>query len=103
MQTVLEQQNNIYAEGACVGQDKDYLFFSDRPDELAQAQAICDTCPVKIQCLLRPWIAKRTGACGVVSSSGMASRSTASGAAVVPARPTPALCSRRTVRTCGNW
>ena len=27
------------------------MFFSDRPDELAQAQAICDTCSVKIQCL----------------------------------------------------
>ena len=50
MQTVLDTKN-IYVEGACSGQGENHLFFSERPNELARAQAICDTCSVKIECL----------------------------------------------------
>ena len=50
MQTVLNTKN-IYVEGACSGRGEHHLFFSERPEELARAQAICDNCPVRIQCL----------------------------------------------------
>lgn len=51
MQTVLEVKRNIYQEAACSGKGVNHLFFSERPDELVQAQSICDTCDVKIHCL----------------------------------------------------
>lgn len=42
---------DIYAEGLCVGADVADLFFSEKVDELAQAQAMCARCPVKLKCL----------------------------------------------------
>ena len=50
MQAVLNRVN-IYIEGACTGRGESDLFFSERPDELARAQAICGDCPVRIECL----------------------------------------------------
>ena len=50
MQTVIEEKN-IYIEGACSGSGDSHLFFSERPDELAQAQAMCGGCSVRIECL----------------------------------------------------
>ena len=50
MQTVLDTKN-IYVEGACSGSGDGHLFFSERPEELARAQAICGVCPVQIECL----------------------------------------------------
>ena len=50
MQTVLKDKQ-IYSEAACSGQGANNLFFSERPEELAQAQALCETCSVRIQCL----------------------------------------------------
>ena len=47
MQTVLEI--NIYLEGACAGSGESHLFFSERPAELAAAQAICGACPVQLE------------------------------------------------------
>jgi len=50
MQAVLETVN-IYTEGACAGRGDSDLFFSERPDELARAQVICEECPVRLECL----------------------------------------------------
>ncbi len=50
MQTALESRN-IYTEGACSGSGDDHLFFSELPEELARAQAICQGCSVRIECL----------------------------------------------------
>ena len=41
----------VYELGNCVGSEQNHLFFSDRPDELAQAQGICADCPVQLPCL----------------------------------------------------
>ncbi len=43
--------NAIYQFGRCVASGKEDLFFSERPDELAQAQAVCLECVVRIDCL----------------------------------------------------
>ena len=43
--------NEIYEQGSCVGSGQNDLFFSDLPQELAQAQAICGGCPVQLPCL----------------------------------------------------
>jgi WhiB family redox-sensing transcriptional regulator len=43
--------NEIWTKGNCVGSGQHELFFSDRPDELALAQAICAPCEVRLQCL----------------------------------------------------
>jgi WhiB family redox-sensing transcriptional regulator len=49
--TTIRNQIDIYAEGACAGSDSSDLFFSDRAEELAQAQDICRRCPVQTECL----------------------------------------------------
>ena len=41
----------IYRHGRCTEEGSHELFFSDRPSELAAAQAICGGCPVRIACL----------------------------------------------------
>ncbi len=41
----------LYDRGLCVGGSSSDLFFSDRVDELGQAQAICRECPVQLECL----------------------------------------------------
>ncbi len=43
--------NDIYREGRCTGGEHHHLFFSDRPEELAQAQVLCAECPVQLACL----------------------------------------------------
>ena len=43
--------NTIYQQGICINTDQNDMFFSDRPDEMAQAQAVCFRCPVRINCL----------------------------------------------------
>jgi WhiB family redox-sensing transcriptional regulator len=37
--------------GRCSGEGSHELFFSEKPAELAAAQRICGTCPVRVQCL----------------------------------------------------
>lgn len=41
----------VYDKGRCVGSGRSEWFFSDRPDELAAAQRICQGCPVRLACL----------------------------------------------------
>lgn len=41
----------IYEIGRCVSSGRNDLFFSERPEELAQAQAMCMECAVRLQCL----------------------------------------------------
>ncbi|MDP3983563.1 MAG: WhiB family transcriptional regulator [Acidimicrobiia bacterium] len=43
--------NQILRQGKCVGSGQHELFFSERPDELAAAQAICAQCAVRLACL----------------------------------------------------
>lgn len=43
--------HEIYTQGRCTGGDFHHLFFSERPDELARAQALCAECPVQLRCL----------------------------------------------------
>ena len=43
--------NAIYENGRCVSSGRNDLFFSERPDELAQAQSICMECTVRLDCL----------------------------------------------------
>lgn len=43
--------NEIYEYGLCVEADVADLFFSEDVGELAQAQAICGECPVRLDCL----------------------------------------------------
>ncbi len=43
--------NEIYERGLCVDGDQGDLFFSEHPDELTAAQAICFRCTVRIGCL----------------------------------------------------
>jgi WhiB family redox-sensing transcriptional regulator len=43
--------NEILKQGRCVGSGQNDLFFSDRPDDLAAAQALCRECHVAIPCL----------------------------------------------------
>jgi WhiB family redox-sensing transcriptional regulator len=41
----------IQEEGRCREEGSHWLFFSDRPSKLAQAQAICARCSVRVKCL----------------------------------------------------
>lgn len=41
----------LQADGRCSEEGSHELFFSERPAELAQAQAICGRCPVRSKCL----------------------------------------------------
>lgn len=41
----------ILNQGNCVGTGQHELFFSERPQDLAAAQAICSSCPVQLRCL----------------------------------------------------
>lgn len=43
--------NQKLKNGNCVGSGQHELFFSERPDELAAAQAICAQCAVRLPCL----------------------------------------------------
>jgi WhiB family transcriptional regulator, redox-sensing transcriptional regulator len=43
--------DQIYDRGRCVDSGKNHLFFSERPDELAAAQALCMECEVRLACL----------------------------------------------------
>jgi len=43
--------NDIYQRGECVSSGKHDLFFSERPVDLAGAQALCGRCPVRLPCL----------------------------------------------------
>lgn len=43
--------NEIYERGLCVEGGRGDLFFSEKPDELTAAQAICFRCTVRIGCL----------------------------------------------------
>ncbi len=42
---------DIYQNGICSRSGRHDLFFSDRPEELALAQAMCARCPVQRECL----------------------------------------------------
>lgn len=48
MKTLLRE---LQEEGRCSEEGSHELFFSERPSELAQAQAICGRCPVRSKCL----------------------------------------------------
>jgi len=41
----------IQEDGRCREEGSHWLFFSDDPAELAEAQAICDRCVVRVKCL----------------------------------------------------
>jgi WhiB family redox-sensing transcriptional regulator len=41
----------IYQRGRCIDSGRHELFFSERPTDLAEAQAICAGCEVRIRCL----------------------------------------------------
>ncbi len=41
----------VLSRGKCVGSGQHELFFSERPEQLAAAQAMCSECPVRIACL----------------------------------------------------
>lgn len=43
--------NQVLSKGRCVGSDRHDLFFSERPEELAAAQAMCSECSVRVACL----------------------------------------------------
>lgn len=43
--------NSLQQSGRCRDGNHHHLFFSQRPSELAQAQSLCQQCPVRIQCL----------------------------------------------------
>jgi WhiB family redox-sensing transcriptional regulator len=43
--------NKMLRQGNCVGSGRHDLFFSDRPEELAEAQTLCFDCRVRIPCL----------------------------------------------------
>lgn len=43
--------NDIFRRGACVASGKHDLFFSENPADLAEAQALCGECSVRIACL----------------------------------------------------
>ncbi len=45
------KRNLIMREGRCVDAGAHEIFFSERPDELAAAQALCAECSVRIKCL----------------------------------------------------
>jgi WhiB family redox-sensing transcriptional regulator len=41
----------VLSRGRCVGSGQHELFFSERPEQLAAAQALCGECPVRVACL----------------------------------------------------
>lgn len=41
----------LQQQGRCSQEGSHELFFSEKPTELAEAQRICASCPVKVQCL----------------------------------------------------
>lgn len=41
----------VYEQGRCAGSGDHDLFFSERPEELAAAQGICQGCRVRLRCL----------------------------------------------------
>ena len=43
--------NQVMSKGRCVGSGRHELFFSERPEDLAAAQAMCDECSVRVACL----------------------------------------------------
>ena len=43
--------NELRNKGQCVGSGKHHLFFSEKAEELAAAQGICHSCPVRLPCL----------------------------------------------------
>lgn len=43
--------DKVLNNGNCVDSGKNHLFFSERPQELTAAQALCDACSVRIECL----------------------------------------------------
>jgi WhiB family redox-sensing transcriptional regulator len=43
--------HDIYERGRCVESGHHEIFFSDRAEDLAAAQAICSGCEVRIPCL----------------------------------------------------
>ena len=43
--------NEIYEQGLCVEGGQGDLFFSEYPEELTAAQAVCFRCTVRIECL----------------------------------------------------
>jgi WhiB family transcriptional regulator, redox-sensing transcriptional regulator len=47
----IRKVNQVLKNGSCVGSGQHELFFSERPDELAAAQAICAQCSVRMACL----------------------------------------------------
>jgi len=48
---VNSQLQQLQEHGRCSEQGSHELFFSEKPSELAEAQRICDGCPVRVQCL----------------------------------------------------
>lgn len=44
-------RESIYKQGACKGGEHHELFFSEQPTDLAAAQRICSSCPVRVGCL----------------------------------------------------
>ena len=45
------QLKTLHDHGRCRQEGLHELFFSERPSDLAEAQMICEECPVKVQCL----------------------------------------------------
>ena len=99
MKTHLRQLQEL---GRCSSEGSHELFFSEKPAELAAAQRICGTCPVRVQCLE---IALRDGhEWGVWGgvTSGMASPTTAAVPGVVPGDPKPGYLSRQIPVSSGS-
>ncbi|HZD23646.1 MAG TPA: WhiB family transcriptional regulator [Acidimicrobiia bacterium] len=46
-----ELMRDLEQDGRCTKEGRHELFFSDKPAELAQAQAICAGCSVRVSCL----------------------------------------------------
>jgi WhiB family transcriptional regulator, redox-sensing transcriptional regulator len=45
------QLRQLQEQGRCSHEGSHELFFSERPSELAEAQRICASCPVRVACL----------------------------------------------------
>ena len=41
----------LQEDGRCTREGSHELFFSDKPEELAKAQAICSGCSIRVRCL----------------------------------------------------
>lgn len=46
-----QRLQELEKDGRCREEGRHDLFFSDKPSELAQAQVICASCPVRVRCL----------------------------------------------------